>query len=297
MQGRPGPEGGILSAGPHIGWSPIRFRPRGSPQGRVQSRKDGSDANTLCAEDQRGIMMDDPRISFKRIVAAEAVKRVEPGMVVGLGHGSTAMEAVRALARRLERGEVSGILGIPCSRQVEAEANRLGIPLTGLEDRLEIDLTIDGADEVAPNLDVIKGGGGALLREKIVAQASLRQIIIVDESKLSPALGSRFPIPVEVLTFGWRVQARFLEGLGARVSPRLRAGGGLFETDQGNLILDCAFGPIEDPRLLAREMEARAGILEHGLFLGLVDEVIVAGEAGVRMLTAPFSGPGEREEG
>lgn len=241
--------------------------------------------------------MDDPRISFKRIVAAEAVKRVEPGMVVGLGHGSTAMEAVRALARRLERGELSGILGIPCSRQVEAEANRLGIPLTGLEDRLEIDLTIDGADEVAPNLDVIKGGGGALLREKIVAQASLRQIIIVDESKLSPALGSRFPIPVEVLTFGWRVQARFLEGLGARVSPRLRAGGGLFETDQGNLILDCAFGPIEDPRLLAREMEARAGILEHGLFLGLVDEVIVAGEAGVRVLTAPVPGPGEREEG
>ena len=230
--------------------------------------------------------MDDPRITLKRLAAEEAVKRVEPGMRIGLGHGSTALEAVRALARRIEAEGLRQIVAVPCSRQTEDEARRLGIPLTNLADHYELDLTLDGADEVAPNLDVIKGGGGALLREKIVAQASLREIIIVDESKLSPALGTRCPVPVEVLPFAWKLQARFLEGLGAKVHLRLLATGAPYETDQGNLILDCDFGPIEDPRALAAEMGARAGLIEHGLFLGLVDEVVVAGAAGTRVLTA-----------
>jgi ribose 5-phosphate isomerase A len=160
----------------------------------------------------------------------------------------------------------------------------LGIPLTTLEDHPEVDLTIDGADEVDPNLDLIKGGGGALLREKIVAQASRREIIIVDETKLSPVLGMKWPVPVEVIPFGWGSQAEFLKSLGANVNPRLDRGKTLFKTDQGNLILDCNFGPIPEPALLAYELDRRVGIVEHGMFLGLASEVIVAGEEGIRHL-------------
>jgi len=241
--------------------------------------------------------MDDPKVTFKRLAAEEAVKRVESGMLIGLGHGSTSLEAVRALARRLEAGSLRDVVAVPCSRQIEDEARRLGIPLTSLGDHLELDLTLDGADEVAPNLDVIKGGGGALLREKIVAQASLREIIMVDETKLSPALGTLFPVPVEVLPFAWQLQARYLEGLGAKVHLRMLASGSPLETDQGNFILDCDFGPIESPRALAAAMEARAGLIEHGLFLGLVDEVVVAGEAGTRLLTRPSPRHGKPKEG
>jgi len=222
---------------------------------------------------------------LKQQAAERAVECIESGMVVGLGHGSTALFAVRRIAELLNAGKLSEILGVPCSLQVEEEARQLGIPLGTLDEHPIIDVTIDGADEVDPNLDLIKGGGGALLREKIVAQASLREIIVVDESKLSPALGTYWPVPVEVIPFGWQSQLSFLESLGARVTVRQASGGKRFITDQGNLIVDCNFGPLPQPTQVARELSQRTGIVEHGLFLGLTTDVIVAGEKGVRHLT------------
>ena len=223
--------------------------------------------------------------ALKRQAAEQGAALVESGMVVGLGFGSTAVYAVRRIAVRLAEGELQDILGIPTTRSVEAEASALGIPLTTLEAHPRIDLTLDGADEVDPRLDVIKGGGGALLREKIVAQASRRLIIVVDERKLSSRLGSRAALPVEVLPFGWSSQVAYLESLGAEVTRRSVPDGSPFATDQGNWILDCQFGPLQDPAALAAGLQARAGILEHGLFLGLATEVMVAGAGGVRLLT------------
>ncbi|HMQ29342.1 MAG TPA: ribose-5-phosphate isomerase RpiA [Chloroflexaceae bacterium] len=222
------------------------------------------------------------RDELKRLAAERAVELVRPGMVVGLGYGSTAVHAVRRIAALLDAGELREIVGVPCAAWTEAEARRLGIPLATLDERPAIDLTIDGADEVDPRFNLIKGGGGALLREKMVAQASAREVIVVDAAKLVPALGA-FPLPVEVVQFGWGASARFLAGLGARVSLR-RSGDAPFVTDQGNYILDCAFGAIADPGALARALEGRAGIVEHGLFLGLATDVIVADAGGVRHL-------------
>ena len=216
----------------------------------------------------------------KRAAGEYAVRFVESGMVVGLGHGSTAIFAVRKIAALLRSGELRDIVGVPCSSDVEREARTLGIPLTTLAAHPEIDVTIDGADEVDPALNVIKGGGGALLREKIVAQATRREVIVVDESKLSPVLGTQWAVPVEVVSFGWRTQIPFVVSLGADVSVRERSDGSPFLTDQGNLILDCAFGPIDDLDGLARALEARAGIVAHGLFLGLVSDVVVGRGAG-----------------
>jgi ribose 5-phosphate isomerase A len=221
---------------------------------------------------------------LKRQAAWHAVQFVEPGMVVGLGAGSTAMFAVHRIAQLLREGQIRDMLGVPCSLQVEEEARRLGIPLTTLEDHPVVDLTIDGADEVAPNLDLIKGGGGALLREKIVAQASRREIIVVDESKLSPALGTHWPVPVEVARFGWGSHIAYLESLCASVALRTSKSGTPLTTDQGNLILDCNFGPISEPRRLAATLDERAGVVEHGLFLGLATDVIVATVDGISHL-------------
>jgi ribose 5-phosphate isomerase A len=222
---------------------------------------------------------------LKQQAAEQAVTFIESGMVVGLGAGSTALFALRRIAQLLQAAQLRDIVGIPCSVEVEAEARRLGIPLTTLNDQPTIDLTIDGADELDPALNLIKGGGGALLREKIVAQASRREIIVVDEEKLSPLLGTRWALPVEVIPFGWRSQARYLESLGARVTLRVRRDGTPFTTDQGNLMVDCAFGPMAQPTDLAATVIARAGIVEHGLFLGLATDVIVAGQDGLRHLT------------
>lgn len=222
--------------------------------------------------------------SLKQQAAEAALEYVESGMVVGLGHGSTAVLAVRRIGELLVAGQLRYILGVPCSLYMETEARRLGIPLTSLEEYPVLDLTIDGADEVDPNLDLIKGGGGALLREKIVAQASRREIIIVDESKLSPCLGTQWPVPVEVISFGWPSQAAYLESLGARVTVRQGDNGTPFKTDQGNRILDCNFGPIPEPDQLAARLNQRTGIVEHGLFLGLASDVLVAGRGGVRHL-------------
>lgn len=226
------------------------------------------------------------REELKRLAAERAVELIEPGMVVGLGVGSTAIYAVRRLGALLQNGALHTIVGVPCAARVEAEALRLGIPLATLDERPELDLTIDGADEVDPHMNLIKGGGGALLREKMVAQASRREVIVVDAAKLSPALGSSFALPVESVQFGWGATARFLASLGATVSLRRAPDGAPYLTDQGNFILDCAFGPIADPEALAARLERRAGIVEHGLFLGLATDLFVASADGIRHIKA-----------
>lgn len=237
----------------------------------------------------------DPMQGFKQQAADQALTYVRSGMVVGLGAGSTAILALRGLAEKLSRGELSGIQGIPCSRAVRVEARNLGIPLTTLEDQTPgptghvIDLTIDGADEVDPALNLIKGGGGALLHEKIVAQSSRYEIIIVDETKLSPALGTHWAVPVEVIPFGWRTQFAYLENLGSQPALRLSPDGIPFVTDQGNYILDSDFGPLIDPVAIGARLDTRTGIVCHGLFLGLANEVIVAGASGVRTLKREVS--------
>ena len=228
---------------------------------------------------------------LKRKAGERAVDFVSSGMVVGLGHGSTTIFALRRIAALLEAGELEDVSGIPTSSQVESDARELGIPLTSLNDHPEIDITIDGADEVDGDLNLIKGGGGALLREKIVAQATRREIIVVDETKLSASLGAQWPVPVEVATFGWRSQEAFLISLGACVTLRRVEDGSPFTTDHGNLILDCDFGALASPASLAGHLEGRAGIVEHGLFLGLASDVMVGTEAeGIRHLRRPVDG-------
>jgi ribose 5-phosphate isomerase A len=229
----------------------------------------------------------DSRDGLKRTAAERAVDRVTSGMRVGLGTGSTAIHATRKIGELLRDGALRDVVGFPTSKATWAEARALGIPLLADDDPGALDITIDGADEVDPELNVIKGGGGALLREKIVAQASRRMVVVVDADKLSARLGTRFPLPVEVVPFGWRAQARYLESLGARVDVRTDEARRTFETDQGNLILDCAFGPISDARQLADVLGRRAGIVEHGLFLELATDLIVADADGVRHVQAP----------
>lgn len=219
--------------------------------------------------------------AYKAAAALKAVEFVEPGMIIGLGTGSTAIYAVREIARKLGQGELDGILGVPTSLQVEQQAIELGIPLTTLNDHPQMDLTIDGADEADLQLELIKGGGGALMREKIVAQASQREIIVVDETKLSDHLGTRFALPVEVLPFGWVPEAAYLDSLGASVALRAAPDGEPVVTDQGNWILDAEFGPIEEPSALSDRLDRRAAIAAHGLFLGLATDLIVAGKDGV----------------
>lgn len=230
---------------------------------------------------------DDQRGRYKQQAAEYAAGLVQSGMVVGLGSGSTALLAVRRIGQLLAERALTGISGVPTSARVEAEARRLAIPLAALDAAPRIDLTIDGADEVDGDWNCIKGGGGALLREKIVAQSSGREIIIIDETKLSQRIGTRWPVPVEVVRFGWPWQRQYLESLGAEVRLRVQPDGRAYETDQGNLILDCRFGPIADPRQLGARLAERAGIVEHGMFLGLADELVVAGPQGVRHLQRP----------
>ncbi len=206
---------------------------------------------------------------------------VESGMVIGLGSGSTAIFATRRVGERLRAGELDRIVAVATSSATDAAARALGIPMLADDIPRDIDLTIDGADEVDPSMGLIKGGGGALLREKIVAQATRREVIVVDASKLSPRLGTHHALPVEVLEFGWRSQVRFLESLGAVVTLRMQ-GAEAYRTDGGNLILDSRFGAIANAAALAGKLEARAGVIAHGLFLDLAHEVIVAGAAGVR---------------
>ena len=227
----------------------------------------------------------DAQAAWKKEAAEYAVRYVTSGMTVGLGTGSTAIFAIRHIGAMLQSGQLKDIIGFATSKASWDAAVELKVPMLTEDLPKGIDVTIDGADEVDPQLNLIKGGGGALLREKLVAQASKLEIIVVDESKLSPRLGTLHVLPIEVLPFGWRSQARFLQSLGAKYVVRQTADGREYCTDQGNLILDCDFGPIADAPKLARELESRAGIVEHGLFIGLTHNVVVAGSAGVRELT------------
>ena len=220
----------------------------------------------------------------KKMAAERAVEQVQSGMVIGLGTGSTLIFALKKIADKIGSGELEKIKGIATSDKTEDDALKYGIPLTNLLEHPEIDLTIDGADEVDKNLNVIKGGGGALLREKVVAQASKKVVIIVDESKLSEKLGENFYLPVEVLKFAYGSEKKFLESLGAKVKRREGKTGLALITDEDNFILDCEFGTIEDPAELSRKLNERAGIIEHGIFLGLADEVIAGTSEGIKVL-------------
>jgi ribose 5-phosphate isomerase A len=219
------------------------------------------------------------RDKLKRIAAARAVEEVEDGMILGLGSGSTAGFALEALAVRVAKG--LRIAGIPTSEQTAAQARRLGVPLTSFAEHRRIDLTIDGADEVERGtLHLIKGLGGALLREKIVAAASARMIVVVDDSKLVDRLGSRGPLPVEIVSFGWQsVLDRLAE---AGVTPSLRkVGSEPFVTDGGNYIADCAIANIADPGALEKQLGALIGVVESGLFIALASEIVASGAGGV----------------
>ena len=220
--------------------------------------------------------MADERDKWKRLAAESAVTQVETGMVVGLGTGSTAEFVLLALARRIKEG--LRITGVPTSGHTVSRARELAIPLTELDGKGLLDIAIDGADEVdRKTLNVIKGRGGALLREKIVAQASARFLLIIDQTKLVSVLGAR-PVPVEVTQFGWQATARRIEDLGAGTKRRD------FITDGGNYILDCAFGPIKTPEALAGDLDRIVGVVEHGLFIGMATEVHVGGSSGVQVL-------------
>ena len=224
------------------------------------------------------------RDRLKREAGLAAVDFVESSMVLGLGTGSTTRFALEEIGRRIKSGKLKDIVGIPSSIQTEKIAGELGINLTTFDELQVLDLTIDGADEVDPELNLIKGGGGALLREKILAQASRRNIMIVDESKLSPRLGTHWPVPIEVIPFAWKLVEKFLLSLGGQAALRMKDDGNPYTTDQDNFILDTKFGPISDLEGLASNLSKKAGIVEYGLFLGTASEVIVAGENGIRFL-------------
>jgi len=208
----------------------------------------------------------------KEAAGRAAAKLVRDGDIVGLGSGSTAYFAVVALGERVKAG--LKIVGIPTSVQTAGLARQLGIPLTTLDEHPEIDITIDGADEVDPQLRLIKGGGGALLREKVIAAASKKMVVVADSSKVVPVLG-KFPLPVEVISFARTVVEKKIVSLGASPKLRTRPDGSPFITDNGNQILDCSFGKITNPAALALILSDTPGIVEHGLFIGLASIALV----------------------
>ena len=222
--------------------------------------------------------------NLKKAAAEEAVKYVKSGMVVGLGTGSTTYFAIKKIGELLQEGKLNNIVGIPSSIQSENLAKEFKIPLTTFDQHTEIDITIDGADEVDESLNLIKGGGGALLREKVLAQASKKEIIIVDESKLSKVLGLKWAVPIEVIRFAVNVEIQFLESIGGKPKLRMSDNNRPFITDEGNYILDTNFGEIEKPEILTQQLENRAGIVEHGLFINLASEVIVATTEGIKKI-------------
>ena len=221
----------------------------------------------------------------KRRAAEEAVKHVEDGQVIGLGSGSTAAYAIRLLGEKLRGGELRDILGIPTSLQAASEAVEAGIPLTTLEEHPIVDVSIDGADQLDARLNLIKGGGGALLREKIVASCSKLYIIVADERKLARRLGENCPIPLEVHPMAVKPITMRLEELGARASLRMARGKvGPVVTDNGNLIIDADFGPVENPEELDGRLRMIPGVLETGLFLGYADLAYIGTRSGLRRL-------------
>jgi ribose 5-phosphate isomerase A len=229
--------------------------------------------------------------SLKRRAAEQAAGRIEDGMILGLGTGSTVRHLLDYIAARRAAGAWLSLLGVPTSRATELRACELGIPLTSLDRHPVLDLTIDGADEVDADLRLIKGLGGALLREKIVAAASEQLVIIVDESKVVHRLGTRSPLPIEVDPFGASSHFSFLRDLGANPQLRCSQDGTPWVTDGGHFIVDCHFaGGIAHPEELDRRLRVRPGILETGLFLGMTDAVIVAGHGEIREMVPSARG-------
>jgi|SRR6185369_4273520 len=226
----------------------------------------------------------------KRAAAARAVEFVEPGMRLGLGTGSTAKHFVELVGERVRAGLT--VIAVPTSEATHADAKRCGIPLTTLDETPELDLTVDGADEIGPDLSLIKGGGGALLREKIVAAASKRMVVIADHSKWVAALGA-FPLPIEVTPFGFAATQRAVEKAIASVQRpgplKLRRGkdGHPFVTDGGHWIIDAALARIDDPVAMAHALANVPGVMEHGLFVGLAALVILGGPDGVKIVNRP----------
>jgi ribose 5-phosphate isomerase A len=218
-------------------------------------------------------------VDKKKAAAEAAIDLVKDGMIVGLGTGSTANHAIEGLGRRVGAG--LRIKGVATSKATEQLARKVGIPITTLEEVGEVDLTIDGADEVDPSFNLIKGMGGALLREKIVAFASKQEIIVVDDSKLVEVLGKKSPLPVEVLPFGHTKTRDALESLGCKAS--LKGGSAPFLTDNGNLIYECRFEGIEDAEMLEAEIDLIPGVVESGLFIDLATTVVVASAQGVEV--------------
>lgn len=222
---------------------------------------------------------------LKRQAAERAAELVENGMKLGLGTGSTARLVLEAIAGRRGRGEIGDIVGVPTSTDTREHATRLGIPLATIDDEPRLDLTLDGADEVDPSLELIKGLGGALLWEKIVAAASTRLVIVVDESKRVERLGTRAPLPVEVVPFGWRTSFEPIMRVGAEPALRLRGDGTPFVTDGGHYIVDCRFPDgIDEPGDVERQLLRSPAVVDTGLFLGMADTVIVAAPGGVELL-------------
>jgi ribose 5-phosphate isomerase A len=228
--------------------------------------------------------------SYKRAAAARAIDFIRSGMRLGLGTGSTAAHFVELLGERVRAG--LDVIAIPTSEATRAQAMKLGIPLTSLDETPELDLTVDGADEIGPDLTLIKGGGGALLREKIVAAASARMIVIADDSKWVPVLG-RFPLPIEITPFGAEATRRAVEAAAANAGTagpaqlRRDRNGHAFVTDGGHWLLDAQLQLITDPPALARSLADVPGVMEHGLFIGLARTAILAGREGVRLVERP----------
>jgi ribose 5-phosphate isomerase A len=226
----------------------------------------------------------------KRAAAARAVEFVRPGMRLGLGTGSTAKHFVELVGERVRAG--LDVIAVPTSQATRADAERCGITLTTLDDTPELDLTVDGADEIAPDLSLIKGGGGALLREKIVAAASARMVVIADRSKWVPTLG-HFPLPIEVVPFGLGATLKAIEKalaavrLAGMLTLRKGKDGHSFVTDGGHWIVDAALGRIDDPAALAHALSGIPGVMEHGLFIGLAQTAILAGPDGVTVVERP----------
>lgn len=222
---------------------------------------------------------------LKQAAARTALASIQSGMAVGLGTGSTVRHLVDLLGDALDEGTLADVVAVPTSVRTEQQARERGIPLRELGARLILDLTIDGSDEVSPELDLIKGLGGALVREKIVAQASRQLIIICDETKLVERLGMKSPLPVEVVDWALDAQAGFLESTGAVVTLRTGNDGRPMRSDNGNVFLDCSYADgIDDPEGLERTLLYRAGVVDSGLFLRMADEVVVASTDGTRTL-------------
>jgi len=231
---------------------------------------------------QPGVIAQDEQAQQKQAVAQASAAVVQSGMRLGLGSGTTVALVVAEVGRRVQAGEVGDLTLVAASRRTEAAITQAGLAFTTLDQVPELDLAVDGADEIDDDFAMIKGGGGALLRERIVLAAATQRLIVVDSTKLVPLLGTHWPVPVEVVQFGWRVAERLLTGLGATPTMRM-SGGAAFVTDEGNYVLDCTFGQIQNPTKLAAELSGLPGVVAHGIFVGLADRLLISGRDGVRM--------------